>query len=211
MKQIVHIHGGNTFNSYARYLEALNNDPIRYERLLYTPRWREWLAQEIDDADVLLPSMPNKQNAQYEEWKIYFEKLLPLLGDDVQLVGYSLGAMFLAKYLHESPLSTPVRRLVLVSPCYDDESVEDLGSFQVTSAAGLEKSAKEIHLFHSKDDPVVPFTELAKFQRDLPTAKVHIFEDRNHFFQPTFPELKELLKSRKEAPKIGRASCRERV
>lgn len=125
--------------------------------------------------------------------KIYFEKLLLLLGDDVQLVGYSLGAMFLAKYLHESPLQMPVRRLVLVSPCYDDESIEDLGSFQVTSATGLEKSAKEIHLFHSKDDPVVPFTELAKFQQDLPTATVHIFEDRNHFFQPTFPELKELL------------------
>ncbi len=130
----------------------------------------------------------------YAEWKIYFEKLLTLLRDDVQLVGYSLGAMFLAKYLHESTLHTPVRRLVLVSPCYDDESVEDLGSFRVTSAAGLEKAAEKIHLFHSKDDPVVPFTELAKFQRDLPTAKVHIFKDRNHFFQPTFPELKELLK-----------------
>ena len=94
---------------------------------------------------VLLPNFPNKQNAQYEEWKTYFEKLLPLLGDDVQLVGYSLSAMFLAKYLHESPLSSPVRRLVLVSPYYDDESIEDLGSFRVMSATGLEKSAKEIH------------------------------------------------------------------
>ena len=152
--------------------------------------------QEIFDADVLLPDFPNKQNASYAEWKIYFEKLLPLLGDDVQLVGYSLGAMFLAKYLHESTLQTPVRRLVLVSPCYNDESVEDLGSFQVENAAGLEKSAEEIHLFHSKDDPVAPFTELAKFQQDLPTAKLHIFEDRNHLCQPTFPELKELLEQK---------------
>lgn len=193
MKQIVLIHGGSSFDNYERYLNSLKNGSINYERLLWAQKWREWLAQEIVDADVLLPDFPNKQNAQYEEWKIYFEKLLPLLGDDVQLVGYSLGAMFLARYLHESPLDSPVRRLVLVSPCYDDESVEDLGSFRVTSATGLEKSAKEIHLFHSKDDPVVPFTELAKFQRDLLTATVHIFEDRNHFFQPTFPELKELL------------------
>jgi len=42
----------------------------------------------------------------------------------------------------------------------------------------------------------VPFTELAKFQRDMPTAQAHIFEDRNHFFQPTFPELKELLEQK---------------
>jgi uncharacterized protein len=179
MKQIVLIHGGSSFDNYERYLNSLKNGSINYERLLWAQKWREWLAQEIVDADVLLPDFPNKQNAQYEEWKIYFEKLLPLLGDDVQLVGYSLGAMFLARYLHESPLDSPVRRLVLVSPCYDDESVEDLGSFRVMSATGLEKSAREIHLFHSKDDPVVPFTE---------------FEDRNHFFQPTFPELKELLK-----------------
>ena len=194
MKQIVLIHGGSSFDNYERYLNSLKNNTIKYERLLWAQKWREWIAQNITGYDVLLPDFPNKQNAQYEEWKIYFEKLLPLLGDDVQLVGYSLGAMFLAKYLHESPLDSPVRRLVLVSPCYDDESVEDLGSFRVMSATRLEKSAREIHLFHSKDDPVVPFTELAKFQRDLPTATVHIFEDRNHFFQPTFPELKELLK-----------------
>ena len=194
MKQIVIVHGGSSFNNYENYLNNLKNSQLHYERLLWVQKWRDWPAQEIVVADVLLPDFPNKQNADYTEWKIYFEKLLTLLGDDVQLVGYSLGAMFLAKYLHESPLSSPVRRLVLVSPCYDDESVEDLGSFRVTSAIGLEKSAEEIHLFHSKDDPVVPFTELAKFQRDLPTAKVHIFEDRNHFFQPTFPELKELLK-----------------
>ena len=179
MKQIVHIHGGNTFNSYARYLEALNNDPIRYERLLYTPRWREWLAQEINDADVLLPSMPNKQYARYDEWKIYFEKILPLLGDDVQLIGSSLGGIFLAKYLHENPLSMPVNQLILVAAPYNDAAREDLGDFTLSSAMGLEQSAKEIHLFHSKDDPVVPFTELAKFQRDLPTAKVSIIDRKS--------------------------------
>ena len=194
MKQIVIVHGGSSFNSYENYLDNIKNSQLHYERLLWAQKWREWLAQTTTGYDVLLPDFPNKQNAQYEEWKIYFEKLLLLLGSDVQLVGYSLGAMFLAKYLHGSPLSSPVRRLVLVSPCYDNESIEDLGSFRVMSATGLEKSAREIHLFHSKDDPVVPFTELAKFQCDLPTAKAHIFEDRNHFFQPTFPELKELLK-----------------
>ena len=186
MKQIVIVHGGSSFNSYENYLDSLKNSPLHYERLLWAQKWREWLAQTTTGYDVLLPNFPNKQNAQDKEWKIYFEKLLSLLGSDVQLVGYSLGAMFLAKYLHESPLSTPIRRLVLVSPCYNDESVEDLGSFRVTSAAGLEKSAKEVHLFHSKDDPVVPFTELAKFQRDLPTAKAHILKTATTFSNRLF-------------------------
>ena len=193
MKQIVIVHGGSSFNNYENYLNNLKNSQLHYERLLWVQKWRDWLAVTMTDFDVLLPTMPNKQNAQYSEWKIYFEKILPFLGDDVQLIGSSLGAIFLAKYLHENPLSTPVTRLILIAAPYDDATHEDLGDFILPSATELKKSAKEIHLFHSKDDPVVPFTELAKFQRDLPTATVHIFEDRNHFFQPTFPESKELL------------------
>lgn len=72
----------------------------------------------------------------------------------------------------------------------------DYGSFQVDSATGLEKSAEQIHLYHSQDDPVVPFEELAKFQKDLPGANVHIFADRGHFIDPDFPELIEILQQK---------------
>src|SRR5690606_28810304 len=99
-----------------------------------------------------------------DEWKIYFEKLIPFFGGDVRLVGHSLGAMFLAKYLQDNPLERKVRQLILVAGGYDDDSVEDLGSFGISSATNLTESAESIHLLHSKDDPVVPFAELAKFQ-----------------------------------------------
>ena len=171
MKQIVHIHGGSPFDSYERYLSALRNSPLTYENLFHKTKWRDWLAVTMTDFDVLLPTMPNKQNARYSEWKIYFEKILPFLGNNVQLIGSSLGAIFLAKYLYENPLSTPVDRLILIAAPYDDATNEDFGDFILPSATGLEKSAKEIHLFHSKDDAVVPFTELAKFQSDLPQAQ----------------------------------------
>lgn len=195
MKQVVVIHGGSSFNSYESYLKTLKESPINYERLKRSGKWKEWLVDALPEADVLLPQFPNAQNAQYEEWKIYFEKLLPLLNQDVTLVGYSLGAMFLARYLHESPLKKPVRQLLLVAPCYDDESTEELGSFKVQSATGLDASANEIHIFHSEDDPVSPFTELAKFRSDIPTATVHVFKDRNHFFQPAFPELAAIIEA----------------
>lgn len=193
MKQVLVIHGGTSFSSYEAYLHDLRTSPVSYERLLRTPKWREWLPDALPDADILLPSFPNAQNAQYEEWKIQFEKILPLLTGEVSLVGYSLGAMFLAKYLHETPLKQLVDQLILIAPCYDDDSMEDLGSFRVESAIGIEKSANEVHFFHSEDDPVSPFTELVKFQRDVPSAVTHTFTDRNHFFQPTFPELAAVL------------------
>ncbi len=187
------IHGGSSFGSYDAYLQSLHEEVVHYERLKRTLKWRDWLTDALPTTDVLVPDFPNKQNAQYEEWKLKFEKIIPFLTGEVALVGYSLGAMFLAKYLHAHPLGSPVDKIVLIAPCYDDESSEDLGSFKVLSATGLEKSAREIHLFHSEDDPVSPFTELAKFQHDLPSAISHVFADRNHFFQPTFPELAKIL------------------
>ena len=193
MKQVVVIHGGTSFNSYESYLESLKTNELNYERLMRADSWQDWLPSTLPQADVLQPSLPNKQNAQYHEWEIYFEKLLRLLDGDVSLVGYSLGAMFLAKYLHQKPLQTPVKQLVLIAGSYNDDSNEELGSFAVGSAEGLEKSAQQIHLIHSQDDPVSPFSELAKFQADLPTATSHVFTDRNHFFQETFPELVEIL------------------
>ena len=193
MKQILIIHGGDSFLTYEEYLDRLKNSPLDYERLKPGKDWKDTVAEQITDADVLLPEMPNSANAQFEEWKIIFEKILPFLQDDVRLIGHSLGAMFLSKYLHDQPLKNPAKQLILVAGGYDGD-VEGYGSFAVKSAKSLEKSAEEIHLFHSRDDFVVPFSELAKFQADLPTAKVHVFDDRNHFLDEEFPELIEILR-----------------
>ncbi|MBH1956076.1 alpha/beta hydrolase [Candidatus Saccharibacteria bacterium] len=197
MQQVLIIHGGSSFNSYESYIRDLRDSPLKYEKLLPQQKWKPWIAEQMPDADVLLPTLPNSKNAVYEEWKIYFEKILPYLDlENTQLVGHSLGAMFLAIYLNETTLAKRVKRLILVSPAYADESVEELGSFKVTSAKHAMDSAEELHLFHSQDDPVVPYTELAKFELDLPSAIVHRFNSRGHFSDPTFPELLELLKQK---------------
>lgn len=196
MKQILIIHGGDSFSSYEAYLKNLQERSLDYSRLLPKRGWKQWLADQLPEADILLPTFPNSDNAVFEEWKIIFEKLIPFLDDDVCIVGHSLGAMFLAKYLQEHPLDKKIHQLILVAGGYDDDTSEDLGSFSVSSATRLFESADTVHLFHSKDDPVVPYTELSKFQRDLPSAIVHSFDDKGHFLDPTFPELLETIKQK---------------
>ncbi len=195
MKQVLIIHGGNSFSSHKAYLQSLQALEMDYDRIKARKRWAQWIAERMPDTDILTPNFPNSQNAVFEEWKIYFEKILLLLGDDVQLVGHSLGAMFLAKYLHKHPLKKPVKRLILIAGSYNEDD-GSCGDFLVTNATNLDKSAGEIHLFHSQDDPVVPFTELAKFQQDIPTATPHTFTSRKHFNDSTFPELLTLLKQK---------------
>ena len=193
MKQVLIIHGGDSFSSYDAYLSSLRSREINYDRLRPQKKWRTWVAEQLPDTDVLLPTFPNGFNAVYDEWVIYFEKLLPLLGDDVRLVGHSLGAMFLTKYLHEHTLGEKVRQLILIAGQYGERQGDDMGSFLVRSAAGLEKSADEIHLFYSEDDPIINYASLEGYRKDLPSAIVHNFTNRQHFNDGTFPELLAIL------------------
>lgn len=195
MKQILIIHGGDSFLSYDKYLENLKQTELPYDRLLQSRRWKDNIIDAFPDADVLTPTMPNSANAQFNEWAIWFEKILPLLGDDVTIIGHSLGGMFLTKYLHNHPLDQPARQLILLAAGYNEDN-EEYGQFRVDSAAGLERSANEIYIMHSKDDFVVPYEALNKFVRDLPTAKIYRFTDRNHFLDESFPELIEILKQK---------------
>ena len=55
-----------------------------------------------------MPTMPNKQNARYRDWKIVFEGILAQLDSEVELtlVGGSLGGCFLLKYFSENSIHT---------------------------------------------------------------------------------------------------------
>lgn len=192
-EQICILHGGEAYASDADYRQALEDKMLLYERLLYAPSWKKWLAEQLTGSDVLLPSLPNPQNAKYDEWALYFSKVMPLLAPGATLIGHSLGGIFLAKYLSEHPPARPFARLILVAAPYDDESTESLGGFKLTNASRLQSAAREIHLFFSDDDPVVPLEEKNKYLRDIPSAILHQLSGKQHFNDPTFPELLALL------------------
>ena len=135
--------------------------------------------------------MPNKENARFEEWKIWFEKMTPFLKDGVVLIGHSLGGLFLAKYLAEHDFSKKIAGLFLVAAPY-----ARVGDFELPeSLEGLARQVVKIVLIASKDDRVVPFSELEVYQKQLPDAEVVSFDDRGHFNQPDFPELVNIIKS----------------
>lgn len=191
--QVCIIHGGTVFYSDEQYRQALRDLTLSYDRLLYAPSWKNWLAEQLPDHDVLLPSMPNKINAKYDDWALYFSKVVPFLRPDAVLIGHSLGGIFLAKYFTENPPAKPFAKLILIAAPYEDESSESLKGFKLTDASALTDMFGEIHLLHSTDDPVVPFTEKNKYVLDLPDVKVHTFDDKQHFNEPALPLLVQLV------------------
>jgi len=200
-KQICFIHGGSAFSSYDAYIKYLKSTPIRepfYSGL--KKRWKEMLFTELGDThDVLYPSMPNSHNACYEEWKIWFERYFEYLTGDVILIGHSQGGIFLAKYLSENTPNINIKAVFLVAAPfgYEDLEGEGCGDFIIEKEKlqNIPKQCVKIHIFHSKDDPIVPVSHGTLYKKALPMAKYMDFKDRGHFLQETFPELIKSIKS----------------
>jgi predicted alpha/beta hydrolase family esterase len=188
-KQIIIIHGGNAFASQEEFLNFLKNQKVSREYFMSSKRWKNTLHQELgENFEVLAPRMPNEQNAKYAEWKIWFERMLPFVEERAILLGHSLGGIFLAKYLSENKFPKKINALFIIAAPYYE--IADKGGFALgESLAGVAAQCNNIHLYQSQDDPEVPFSEVEKYQKELPGAKMHIFKDRGHFKQEHFPEI----------------------
>jgi len=197
-KQIVVIHGGDTFDTYEEYIKHLKKakfNPDRDENR--GKRWNRTLGERLgNNFTVLFPTMPCKYNAKYKEWNIWFEKLFPYIKDNVVLIGHSLGGTFLAKYLSENSFPKKISATYLVAAPYDDKDSEDsLGDFVLPdSLEKFEKQGGRIFIYQSKNDPFVPFVEVEKYTKALPRAEKKIFETKGHFMREEFPELIESIR-----------------
>jgi len=193
-KQIVVIHGGDSYETREKFLEALRNKKVTIEAFFPKSDWKSFLQPALGEKyEVLSPRMPNRQNAKYDEWKSWLERMLSFLQDDVILIGHSLGGLFLAKYLSENVPPKKISVFFLVAPPY--RNVDDIANFPLTN--DLQKvweQCRNIHIFQSEDDPFVPLAEAEEYKKAWPEAKMHIFTDRGHFNQEDFPELVEEIK-----------------
>ncbi len=189
-QQVFVIHGGTAFDTYEEYISYLKAKEVGLEKL----QGRDWKTNLQDNLggryDVFLLKMPNAYNAVYKEWCIWFEKYLQLLDEGVILVGHSLGAVFLAKYLSEHDVVKKISATLLIAPPFGRDLGQPLPQFAITEPlTKFEQQGGKIVIYHSKDDPVVDFSELAHYQEQLATAETKVFEDRGHFNMEDFPEI----------------------
>lgn len=189
------IGGGDTFATKEDFIEFLKKIPVDYERSVSgIDDWKPWLRRQLSsEYDVIIPTMPNKFNARYDEWKIWFEKFFAFLNDGVILIGHSLGGAFLAKYLSENAFPVKIRAVMLVAAVYDkDTDGNEMLSFSLPEQLNLQTDS--IFLYQSKDDFVVPFHALEKYKTALPSAKVRVLEGKGHLNHEEFTELLEDIK-----------------
>lgn len=198
-QQVIVLHGGNIYSSYKEFISTLKKKDIVIERLRQKRDWKSSLQKTLGKKyDILAPSMPNRDNAKYKEWKLWFEKLIPLFDENAIFIGHSLGALFLLKYFSEEPYPKHIQALFLVGAPYNVERVafakESGFVLQQTVLESFPQKIKHIYLYHSKDDTVVPFESYTEFKKIFPRAKGKSFTNRGHFNDSTFPEIVEAMK-----------------
>lgn len=198
-KQIIIIHGGDTFNTYEEYLKFLKDWQIDFEN--YRTRksdWKKGLAEKLgSDFEVIMLNMPNKMNAKYFEWKIWFEKFILHFNSEVILIGHSLGGTFLAKYLSENIFPKKIRATFLIAPAYDDKDSDySMADFIFPeNLKRLKEQGGKIFIYGSADDPVVPSIDFEKYEKILQDVTMRKFIDRGHFNQEELPEIVEDIRN----------------
>jgi predicted alpha/beta hydrolase family esterase len=131
--------------------------------------------------DVRCPKMPDEDRPEYGAWKDQIAKELAALDGEVILVGHSLGASMLLKYLSEENVKKPVAGIFLIAPPYwgaEDWGVSEY-ALQENFASKLPKELP-VFFYHSRDDEWVPFAHLALYTEKLPQATIHEFDGRGH-------------------------------
>jgi predicted alpha/beta hydrolase family esterase len=158
------------------------------------------LAENLQNAlraafDVRCPRMPDEASPDSEAWKGTIARELAALDGEVVLVGHSLGAFVLLRYITEEAVEKPVAGLFLVAAPYVGTE-----GWQVEEDALPEDFASKlpeglpVFLYHSRDDEVVPFAHLALYAEKLPQASIHEFDGRGHQFDDDLSEVARDIK-----------------
>jgi predicted alpha/beta hydrolase family esterase len=189
--QVVVVHGGMAFHTHDEYLKFLRGMDVSIE-YLKRKDWKDTLDSALGDGfDVVRLQMPNKMNAKYAEWKILFDKYVPLFQDGLVLVGHSLGGIFLAKYLSENDVPKKVIATYLLAAPFDEVGLhETLGDFVLpNSLERMAKQAGKVTIVASEDDLVVPVSHAERYHAAIAGSETLLLKGKGHLNQEEFPEL----------------------
>jgi len=130
---------------------------------------------------VHYPRMPSNEALPDFGWLQQIHHEITLIQGDVILVGHSLGASMLLKYLSEKQVRKNITGIFLLSTPFwsgDENWVQGL-KLKEDFADKLPEKVP-VFLYHCRDDEEVSFDHLALYQQKLPDAAIRQIETGGH-------------------------------
>lgn len=134
-----------------------------------------------NDYALSYPELPSDENRSDFGWPGEIGKEINKIKRAVILVGHSLGASLILKYLSEEKVSKEISGLFLIAPPFwsgNADWVQGL-KLQFDFADKLPRNIP-IFFYHCMDDEVVPFGHLAAYIQKLPFATVREIKKGGH-------------------------------
>ena len=171
-------------------------EPRRRDGKIY---WEPLLASDLGAGYIVTaPRMPRPDNPEYATWAPRIAQLIAATPNPA-VVDHSFGASILVKYLAEARSRPALAGLFLIATPYWGPHFREFAKPPDFGARLAD--ASPLYLYHSRDDPEVPFEHLERYSRALPHATVRALDGYGHEFdRPHFPELvadirREILRS----------------
>ena len=143
--------------------------------------------------DILFPKIEKPNSPTYEKFKKMYALQFHEITEPIIVVGHSLGASTLLKYLSEEKPGISISGLFLIATPHWQS---DMKEFQLKEnfQASL-KNIPAIFLYQSKNDSIVPFEHLEYYEKIFKQATVRKLPGKEHIFSKGLPELVSDIKS----------------
>jgi predicted alpha/beta hydrolase family esterase len=135
------------------------------------------------DYEMNYPQMQSDESVSDFGWPGQIGKEINAINGDVILVGHSLGASLILKYLSETKIQKKICGIFLIAtPFWSGDEAWVKGLMLKNDFADKLPENIPIFLYHSIDDDVVPFEHLSLYAQKLPQATVHEIKTGGHQF-----------------------------
>jgi predicted alpha/beta hydrolase family esterase len=140
--------------------------------------------------------MPDESDPDCATWQQCIADELAIIGDHALLVGHSIGASVLIKFLADGGFRQSIASVFLIAtPFWHDHEVWRW------KEAELPKNVAErlprglpVFLYHGREDEIVPFSHLAMYAKLLPHATLRALDGRDHQLNEDLTEVADDIK-----------------
>jgi predicted alpha/beta hydrolase family esterase len=133
--------------------------------------------------ELMYPELKSDESVPDFGWPEQIGKAINDIKGDFILVGHSLGASLILKYVSETSIPKKIRGIfLLATPFWSGNEDWKRGLLLKDDFPGKLPGDIPINMYHNTDDEVVPFEHLALYRAKLPNAEFHEGKKGGHQF-----------------------------